>query len=298
MIADGWRGEGAVLFGGSGFVGSSILRLFPEMLSAGRRAPSTGNRHLQVADLGDLGVLRDIPFDRVISCVGTSRHVELMEQPLPEALAMHMLPSVRLLEQLRERPLRSFVRLSTVLLYDETRAQMPVSESSPIDPYRNRYLLSQYLGEQAAHYYERYFPVATVRLCNLFGPWPGERTDIVHEVVAQLRRDGRATVRTRAPERDFLFVDDAARAVGALACANVGGVFNVGTGQPVAVGRIVDVLSRLSGCPVMSKEEPGRGAPCISVDASKLWAATGWAPRHTLEEGLSKTWGPGDAAGN
>lgn len=298
MIADGWRGEGAVLFGGSGFVGTSILRLFPEMISAGRTAPWTGNRHIAVADLGDLGALRDVAFDRVISCVGTSRHVELMEQPLTEALEKHMMPSVRLLEQLRERPLRSFVRLSTVLLYDETRAEMPVSETSPIDPYRNRYLLSQYLGEQAAHYYARYFPVATVRLCNLFGPWAGERTDIVHEVVAQLRRDGRATVRTRAPERDFLFVKDAARALGAMAFAGVDGVFNLGAGEPVAVGRIVDVLSALSGCPVASKDEPGRGAPRIWVDASKLRAATGWAPVNTLEEALAKTWRAGDAAGN
>ena len=298
MIADGWRGEGAVLFGGSGFVGTSILRLFPEMISAGRRAPLTGNRHIAVADLGDLGALRDVAFDRVISCVGTSRHVELMDQPLTEALAMHMMPSVRLLEQLRDRPLRSFVRLSTVLLYDETRAAMPVTEASPIDPYRNRYLVSQYLGEQAAHYYERYFPVASVRLCNLFGPWAGERTDIVHEVVAQLRRNGLATVRTRTPERDFLFVEDAASAVGALAFAGVGGVFNVGTGEPVSVGRIVDVLSGLSGCPVTSKDEPGRGAPRIWVDSSKLRAATGWAPRYSLEEALAKTWGAGDASGN
>ena len=298
MIADGWRGEGAVLFGGSGFVGTSILRLFPEMISVGRRAPLTENRHIAVADLGDLGALRDVAFDRVISCVGTSRHVELMDQPLTEALAMHMMPSVRLLEQLRDRPLRSFVRLSTVLLYDETRAAMPVTEMSPIDPYRNRYLLSQYLGEQAAHYYERYFPVATVRLCNLFGPWAGERTDIVHEVVAQLRRDGRATVRTRTPERDFLFVEDAARGVGGLALGGVGGLFNVGTGEPVSVGRIVDVLSGLIGCPVTSKDEQGRGAPRIWVDSSKLRAATGWAPRYSLEEALAKTWGAGDASGN
>ncbi len=298
MIADGWRGEGAVLFGGSGFVGTSILRLFPEMISAGRRAPVTGNRHITVADLGDLGALRDVAFDRVISCVGTSRHVELMEQPLTEALAMHMMPSVRLLEQLRDWPLRSFVRLSTVLLYDETRAEMPVTETSPIEPYRNRYLLSQYMGEQAAHYYERYFPVATVRLCNLFGPWAGERTDLVHEVVAQLRRDGRATVRTRTPERDFLFVEDAARAVGALAFAGVGGVFNAGAGEPVSVGRIVDVLSALSGCPVTSKDAPGRGAPRIWVDSSKLRGATGWTPRYSLEEALAKTWGASDASGN
>lgn len=294
MIAGGWRGGGTVLFGGSGFVGTAILRLYPEMISAGRRASAAPNRHVCVEDLGNLAALRDVEFDRVICCVGTSRHVELMERPLAEALEAHMMPSVRLLEQLRERPLRSFVRLSTVLLYDEARAGMPVDENSPIAPHRNRYLLSQYLGEQAAHFYERYFPVATVRLCNLFGPWPGERTDLVHEVIAQLRRDGQASVRTRAPERDFLYVEDAARAVAALALAERSGVFNLGSGEAVTVGRVVDVLSEWSGCPVYSKEEKTRRIPRICVDAGKLRAATGWTPLHTLEDGLARTY----AAGN
>lgn len=295
MIADGWRGEGTVLFGGSGFVGTAILRQFPEMISAGRRAPAAPNRHVAVQDLGELAALHGVSFDRVICCAGTSRHVELMEQPMEAALAAHLVPSVRALEQLRERRLRSFVRLSTVLLYDETRAPMPVEEVSPIDPYRNRYLMSQYLGEEASRFYERYFPVTTVRLCNLFGPWPGERTDIIHEVVTQLRRDGRAWVRTRIPERDFVFVDDAARALAAAALAERSGVFNLGSGEPVAIGRIADCLSALSGCAVDSREEPVRGAERIWVNSAKLREATGWAPAHTLDEGLAKTWGAADA---
>ncbi len=298
MIADGWRGEGTVLFGGSGFVGTTILRQFPEMISAGRSVPAAPNRHVPVADLGEFAALDAVPFDRVICCAGTSRHVELMEQPMETALAAHLAPSIRVLEQLRERRLRSFVRLSTVLLYDETRARMPVEETSPIDPYRNRYLMSQYLGEEASRFYERYFPVATVRLCNLFGPWPGERTDVIHEVVTQLRRNGRASVRTRAPERDFVFVEDAARALAGMALAERSGLFNLGSGEPVGVGRIVDYLSALSGCPVDSREEPARGAARIWVDSSKLRDVTGWAPKHTLEEGLAKTWGALDAAGH
>lgn len=298
MIAEGWRGEGAILFGGSGFAGSAILRQFPEMLSAGRREPAAANRHITVADLSDLSPLHELEFDRVICSVGTSRHVDLMERPLTEALDAHLIPGLRLLEGLRHRPLRSFVRLSTVLLYDETKAMMPVDEQSPIDPYRNRYLLSQYLGEQAAHFYERFFPVSTVRLCNLFGPWAGERSDFVAEVVQGLRRDGRATIGTRLPERDFLFVEDAARALGGLALAGVSGIFNLGSGQATAVGTVADLLSRISGGRVDSREEPHRGARRIWVNAEKLRATTGWAPRFSLEEALAKTWSERDAAGN
>jgi len=67
------------------------------------------------------------------------------------------------------------------------------------------------LGEQAARFYEQYILVTTVRLCNLYGPWPGERTDLVNEVVAQMRTQGRARIWTRVPERGFIYVQEAAR---------------------------------------------------------------------------------------
>lgn len=277
-------------------MGTAILRRYPEMISAGRRAPLTPNRHIAVADLNDLAALREVACERVICCVGTSRHVELMRKPLEEALAAHMLPSIRLLEQLRDRGLRSFVRLSTVLLYDE--ATGPVDEESPIAPHRNRYLLSQYLGEQAAHFYERYLPVATLRLCNLYGPWAGERTDLIHELIAQLRQDGRAAVQTREPERDFVFVDDAARAVAGLALAERSGLFNLGTGEAVSAGRVADLLSELSGCQITSLDEPLRGVRRIRVNSAKLRAATGWTPQYTIEAGVARTWGADYAAGN
>lgn len=296
MIPEGWRGEGTLLFGGSGFLGSAILRLFPEMISAGRSVPAAPNRHIPVPDFGDLSALRDVEFERVICCTGSSRHVELMKQPLPEALESQMMPSVLLLEQLQERPLRAFVRLSTVLLYDEMRATMPVDEESPIAPYRNRYLLSQYLGEQSAQYYDRYFPVMTLRLCNLFGPSAAARTDLVHEIVTQLRSGGRATIRTRIPERDFLFVEDGARAVAALTWAERGGIYHLGPDEAAAVGRVADILARLSGGTVQSREEPVQGIPSIHVNSGKLRAATGWRPRYSLEEGLAKTWGAAHAA--
>ena len=291
MISDGWRGEGTVLFGGSGFVGTAILRMFPKMVSAGRRRPETDNRHVCVADLGDLSELHGLEFVRVICCVGTSRHVELMGRPLAESIEAHTMPSVQLLEQLRERPLRSFVRLSTVLLYDE--ATGPVDESSPIAPYRNRYLLGQYFGEQAARFYEQYFPVTTVRLCNLYGPWAGERTDLVHEIVAQMRAQGRARIRTRLPERDFLYGDDAARAVAALALLGESGVFNLGSGQAVSAGTIADTLSALSGCPVSCEDAPVTGVRSLAVNAEKLRRATGWAPQMPLDEGLARTYASG-----
>ena len=296
MIAGGWRGEGAILFGGSGFTGSAVLRMFPEMISVGRTAPVVSNPHIHVPALDQLSALEAVSFDRVILCTGTSRHVELMGKTGDEAALYHVRPTLDVLQSLRGRTIRSVVRLSTVLLYDDARGTLPVNEQSPIDPSRNRYLQSQHDGECAAETMQPVAPVATLRLCNLYGPSRSERTDLIHQTVQQLKRSGRASIRNRAPERDFVFVDDAARAIAALSIAEQRGIFVLGSGVATSCGRIADILSAESGCPVTSLEEPVGGIASIRVDSAKLRAATGWTPQFTIEEGLRKTWKDWDAS--
>lgn len=295
MIADGWRGEGAIVFGGSGFTGGAVLRMFPEMLSAGRTAPDAPNRHIHVPALNQLGALDRVNFDRVILCTGTSRHVELMQKAGDGGAAFHLRPTVDVLRALRARSLQSVVRLSTVLLFDDMRGTLPVTEESPIDPARNRYLQSQYDGERAADALQEDAPIATLRLCNLYGPSRRERTDLIHQTIQQLKNTGKASIRTRAPERDFVFVEDAACAIGALSLAERRGVFVLGSGVATSSGRVADILSAESGCPVTSLEEPVDGIASIRVDCAKLRAATGWEPRYSIEDGLKKTWREWDA---
>lgn len=290
MIADGWRGEGAVLFGGSGFTGGAVLRLFPEIVSVGRTAPDAPNRHIHVPALDQLEPLDALEFDRVILCTGTSRHVELMRQAGDVGSNFHVRPIVDVMNALRGRTLRSVVRLSTVLLFDDARGSLPVTEVSPIDASRNSYLRSQYDGERAADALQDQTPIATLRLCNLYGASRAERTDLIHQTIQQLKCTGRASILSRAPERDFVFVEDAARAIGSLALAEQRGVFVLGSGVATSCGQIADILSDESRCPVTSLEEPVDGISSIRVDSAKLRSATGWAPRYTIEEGLRKTW--------
>lgn len=293
----GWRGEGAIVFGGSGFLGTSILRLFPDMVSVGRTRPVTGNRHIQIDDLGDLSALGSQHFDSVLFCVGTSRHHELMQQPMDAALDAHLRPFVRVVEQLKSRPIRSFVRLSTLLL-TANDAALPVDEQSPIDPFRNRYLMSQYFGEQAALFLSRETPIATLRLTNTYGPWPLPRTDFVHQIVHQLHTRGSAEIASRAPERDFVFVEDAARAMAGLAHSGATGLFVLGSGEATSTGAIADLLQEITGRPVTSREEPAEGIARLCVNSAKLRQSTGWAPLVTLEHGLRRTWDEMHAAGH
>ena len=61
-----------LLFGGSGFMGPSILDRNPAMISVGRTPPPTSNRHIAVENLDDLSALDEVDFDRVIYIIGNT----------------------------------------------------------------------------------------------------------------------------------------------------------------------------------------------------------------------------------
>jgi nucleoside-diphosphate-sugar epimerase len=79
------------------------------------------------------------------------------------------------------------------------------------------------------------------------------------------------------PERacDFIHVDDVARGLVALLDADCeAGAYNLGSGQPRAVGEVCNAIARRCG-----KEEPYPGIKATSgfwADQTKTFAATGW----------------------
>lgn len=290
----GQRGAGTILFGGSGFLGSHILRLCPGMVSVGRSVPPVANRHVVVPSLRDLDSLADVAFDKVVFLVGHSDHYrmerERIDRDRPDAFEYHLVPLLETLEQLKHRPIRKFVHFSTILLYDETRLTLPVDERAPIDPYKNRYVLSKYLAEEASKFYARWMPILTVRLSNVYGPWPRERYDIIHLLIRQLLDEGSAVVWSTRPERDFIHVEDAAEAVAQLLETDHAGTVNLGTGRMTSVARVVELLREMSGCPITVKDEPVQGPLRFQCDMTTLHRLLPWRPRWSVEEGVRHTW--------
>jgi CDP-glucose 4,6-dehydratase len=105
-----------------------------------------------------------------------------------------------------------------------------------------------------------------------------------------------------SPERDFLYVEDAAAAYLAIASAlgdrdapgPAGGeAFNAGGGEPHRVLDVVRLICRLAGSGV-EPDIQGKGTPAGEIDRqwvdhSKLTKLTGWTPAVALEDGLRRT---------
>jgi GDP-4-dehydro-6-deoxy-D-mannose reductase len=93
------------------------------------------------------------------------------------------------------------------------------------------------------------------------------------------------------PVREFLHVDDVVDAYARLLeQGKAGEVYNVASGVGISLDTMLGRLAALVGVEPVTEIDPGlvRAAdiPCLVGDATKLRAATGWAPRHSLEETL------------
>jgi len=142
-------------------------------------------------------------------------------------------------------------------------------------------------------------PVAVTRFANLYGGADTNWSRLVPEAVTAAL-DGRSPVLRSdgSPERDFLYVEDAAQAYLVLADALDreeirGEAFNAGGGEPHAVEEVVELIARLAGTGV-EPDIQGTGNPEGEidrqwVDPAKLRERTGWSPKVGLEEGLGRT---------
>ena len=287
-------GKGTILFGGSGFLGPYILKNYPDIISVGRTAPLTGNRHISVESLENLDVLKDVEFDKVIFIIGNTDHHNLEKVTVPRgeptAFDYHLMPLVHTLEQIKSRPIKKFINFSTILIYDEHKITLPVSEHSPIDPYKNRYTISKYLGEEACKFYEQWVPIITVRLSNIYGPTPLKRFDLIHLLCHQLLDNGKGQVWSTKPERDFIYVEDAAHAIVKLLETDHTGILNLGTGTQTAVREIVDTLQEVSGCPITDLNQPVSGPMKFRCDMTTLNHLIDWQPRYSTVEGTRRTY--------
>ena len=126
------------------------------------------------------------------------------------------------------------------------------------------------------------------RVFHLYGPreQPGR---FVPSVIRPLLRGEKASLTSGEQVRDFLHVEDVARALVLGVESSLTGVFNIGSGEPKELREVAREIGQLVGRPDLlmlgdrktATPEPERVLPNVS----KLKAA-GFNPRYTLHTGL------------
>lgn len=138
-------------------------------------------------------------------------------------------------------------------------------------------------------------------MANLYGP--GDNFDLedshviaamVHKYVVAVEREEPEVVLwgTGEPSREFLYVDDAARAL--LLCAerlDVSEPVNIGTGSETRIRDLAETISELTGYEGRTVWDTSRpdGQPKRYLDVSRATELIGFEAEMPLEEGLRRT---------
>ena len=175
--------------------------------------------------------------------------------------------------------------------------QLPYREDFALRP-AYPYDVSKAAADLIARSYATTFemPVAVTRLANVYGPGDVNWARVIPDTARALVRGERPVIRSDGtPERDYIYVEDAADAYLAVAASledprHHGRAWNAGSGEPRSVLEVVTRLIEISGRSV-GPDIRGTGVPHGEIDrqfldSSAIREELGWAPKWDLDRGL------------
>lgn len=280
-----------VLFGGSGFLGPVILEKYPEVVSIGRTPPPSyiSNRHIQIDSIDNLNVLDEEEIDNVIFLIGSSDH-HYLNSSVTAGIDLNVYPLKKALAYFSKRKLKKFICFTTILLYDVNKMTLPVSEDQATYPYLNEYVFSKFLSEKVVEFYADQVPTIIIRCSNIYGPTKLVRPDLVPTLIQKILSPNEASVWSKKPVRDFIYLEDAADAIMLLMDTPHTGPINLGTGTSSSIGHIAEILKNCSGKETADLDMAVSGPMNFCCDMSLLNRLTGWKPKYTIEQGIEKTY--------
>jgi CDP-glucose 4,6-dehydratase len=301
--------------GASGLIGRAVVaalvargeRVVALQRAAPAGAPAPGGPGVRTVagDITDAALLRRLVGDEHVATVfhlaARTIVADAAHDPT-QTYTTNIMGTTAVLEAARLGGARRVVVAGSVTAYGP-QATSPLTEDMALHP-TSPYDVSKAAADLAARSYWPTFglPVATTRFANVYGAGDRNASRLVPELVAAARAGRAPRIRSDGtPERDFLYVEDAAAAYLAIADAlddpdagARGEAFNAGGGHPVSVREVVETLARVAGRDLEARYDAADPATngAVSrqyVDITKIARVCGWRPRVGLEEGLRRT---------
>jgi UDP-glucose 4-epimerase len=223
----------------------------------------------------------------VFHFAGVGDIVPSIDRPV-DYLSINVMGTIAALEAARHSGVQKFVYAASSSCYG-LATELPTTEQAEIRT-EYPYALSKYMGEEAVLHWGKVYhlPVMALRIFNAYGlrsRTTGAYGAVFGVFLAQkLARKPLTVVGDGTQRRDFVYVTDVARAF--LAAAESEGrqeVYNLGTGNPQSVNRLVELIG---GEVVYVPKRPGE-PDCTWADTRKITSQLGWKPVVPFEEGVA-----------
>lgn len=309
-----WHGRRALVTGAGGFIGSHLVEALLREGAAVRafvRYTSRGDLGLlSLLDPADLAQLELIPGDlrdehavgqAVKGCDLVFHLGALISIPYSyvhpaEVASVNFMGTLNVLMACCEHGVGRLVHTSTSEVYGTAR-QVPISEGHVLQgqsPYSASKIGADKLVESFIAAYS--LPAVTVRPFNTFGPRQSARA-VIPTIITQALAKDEVQLGNLTTTRDFTYVSDTVN--GFLCAAQAdgveGGVFNLGTGEEIAIGDLAQRIVKRVGRKVRVVEDRRRLRPEASEvlrlvsDNSLARQRLKWKPSVSLDEGLDRT---------
>ena len=263
--------ETVVVTGASGFVGRALVRALAargsDVLAVSRRAiAAPGAAWVRIADYGET------------PCPAGATLVHLAEEAtIPLAVARgeaHVAAVQATVAALAAKGFRRMVYSSSGQVYR--------AAADATDPYIR--------AKHAAEAIVLAAGGAVVRLANVYGPGMRNRT-LIGDIMRQIPGQGPLVIRSAAPRRDFLWIEDAADGLAAIALGSAAGVFDLGSGEIVSAAEMARLALAAAGeadRPVVAEIADEAADDVVALDIGAVRECFGWRPRVGIGEGLAR----------
>jgi Nucleoside-diphosphate-sugar epimerases len=291
--------------GGAGFVGSTLAN----HLAADNEVVAVDDLHLgtpanlandvefvEASVVGD-----DWPADvDVVFHLAAMSSREMLETDPQRGTRVNVEGTVNVIERTREHA-DTVVFAGTSSMYDD---HPPASEDDPVEA-ATCYDATMLSRDRFMEYYNDFHDdihVASTRFSSVYQGYggneghKGEYANTVSQWAAKMADGGTPVLWGDGSQtRDYVHVSDVARAMEAVADADLEGSYNVGTGRNFSFNETVAMLNDALGTDIDPEYEP---VPLTNYnyqqrfDISKLQDATGWTPQVDFEEGIEMVCAP------
>jgi dTDP-glucose 4,6-dehydratase len=292
--------------GGAGFIGSTLCRhllsksyevtVLDNLTYAGTRKnieTIADDIQFHEGDIRDRELIASLyeNADYVVNLAAES-HVDRSIDDGSPFLRTNVEGAFTLFDELRNHDIKRFLQISTDEVYGSIEEGM-FTEADQLDP-SSPYSASKASADLFANAFRRtyHLPITIARCTNVYGPRQHPEKLIPKLILNALQKEPLPIYGDGTNVREWLFVDDAVRAIAAILFQSDAFVYNIGGGeerQNVEVARLIlDHLGRSENLIEFVEDRKGHDFR-YSLSYQRLQEDIGWEPSTEFENGLSKT---------
>jgi GDP-L-fucose synthase len=300
-----WQGKRVMVTGGAGFLGSAVLRRLREAGATEVFVPHVEDYDLRTRTDIDRALADGRP-DLVIHLAAVVGGIGANRENPGRFFYDNAIMGIQLIEQARLAGVAKFLTVGTVCAYPKF-TPVPFHEDDIWDGYPEETnapygLAKKMLLVQSQAYRDQYgFNAIYLIPVNLYGPGDNFNPESSHVIPALIKKCLDARERgdsyieawgTGSASREFLFVDDAARAI-VLAAERYDGrdPVNLGVGSEITIRDLTELIAHLTGFHGEIRWDPSKpdGQPRRALDTSRARERFGFTAATSFEDGLKQT---------